>query len=86
MYFDLSNLKSKIASKDIMSGNVISYKLKMYNALPIDKNLEKEFKVNPLFKQIAQSFDLIAFPIDREWDEGRGYDLGKQNYLVKSYG
>lgn len=86
LYFDLSDLILKINSKEIMSGNVISYKLKMYNAIPSDKNLEKEYQVNPLFKQIAQSFDLIAFPINKFWDEGRGYDLGKQNYLVKSYG
>lgn len=86
MYFDISNLISKINSKEIMSGNITSYKLKMYNAIPSDKNLEKEYKTNPLFKQIAQSFDLLVFPINKHWDEGRGYDLGKQNYLVKSYG
>ena len=86
LYFDLSEFTAKITSKQIMSGNVTSYKLKMYNALPSDKELTKEYQVNPLFKQLAQSFDLIAFPIDKFWDEGRGYDLGKQSYMVKSYG
>jgi len=86
MYFDLSDLFSKFSNKEIMSGNVVSYRLKMYNAIPKDAVLEKEFVRNVLYKQIAQSFDLIAFPINMDWDEGRGYDLGDQNYLAKSIG
>ncbi len=86
MYFDLSDFQSKINSKEIMSGNVVSYKLKMFNAIPEDKVLQKEFQSNPLYKQIAHSFDLIVFPINQDWDEGRGYDLLQQDYVVKSIG
>ena len=86
MQFDLSDLISKFSTKEIMSGNVVSYKLKMYNSIPKDGLLVREFQVNPLFKQIAHSFDLVVFPINISWDEGRGYDLSKQNYLVKSAG
>ncbi len=86
MYFDLSDFQSKLTSKDIMSGNVVSYKLKMFNALPSDVTLRKEFQANPLYKQIAHSFDLIVFPINQNWDEGRGYDLLDQNYIAKSPG
>ena len=86
VYFDLTNLISKFSSKEILSGNVVSYKLKMFNAIPSKGSLEKEFQANPLFKQIARSFDLIVFPINKFWDEGLGYDLEKQNYLVKSHG
>ncbi len=86
LYFDLTELQSKIYSKEIMSGNVVSYKLKIFNAIPEDKVLQKEFQSNPLYKQIAHSYDLIVFPINKDWDEGKGYDLLEQNYIAKAPG
>jgi hypothetical protein len=84
--FDITDLQNKLLSKDINPDLVVSYKLKMTNSIPKDKVLEPEFEFDVLNKNIAASFDLICFPINKDWDEGRGYDLGKENYLVKQHG
>ncbi len=84
--FDISELITKISSKEINEDLVSSYRLRMTNAVPGDKILEPEFEYDVLDKRIAASFDLIEFPINKSWDEGRGYDLFQQNYLVKQAG
>ncbi len=84
--FDLDELSEKISSKEINGDLVTSYKLKMTNAVPGDRILEPEFEFDVLDKRIAASFDLITFPINKDWDEGRGYDLYQENYLVRQNG
>lgn len=84
--FDLDELTSKLSSKEINGDLVSSYRLKMTNAVPGDRMLEPEYEFNVLEKKIAASFDLITFPINKDWDEGRGYDLYQENYLVKQRG
>jgi len=84
--FDLNELANKLNLKEINGDLVTSYKLKMTNAIPGDKILEPEYEFDVLDKRISASFDLIAFPINKNWDEGRGYDLFKENYLVKQAG
>ena len=76
--FDISDLQSKIANVAINTGLTISYRLKMKNSIPKDKVLEPEYEFDVLNKSIAASYDLICFPINKDWDEGRGYDLGKE--------
>jgi hypothetical protein len=84
--FDTDELASKLNSKEINGDLVVSYKLKMTNAVPGDRILEPEFEFDKLDKRISASFDLIAFPINKDWDEGRGYDLFQENYLVRQNG
>jgi hypothetical protein len=84
--FDTDELMRKLSSKEINGDFVSSYRLKMTNAVPEDKVLEPEYEYDVLEKRIAASYDLIAFPINKDWDEGRGYDLYKENYLVKQAG
>jgi hypothetical protein len=84
--FDLSDLQSKIQSTDINTANTVTYKLKMKNSIPKDKILEPEYEFDVLNKNISASFDLICFPINKAWDEGRGYDLTNEFYLVKQTG
>lgn len=84
--FDLTELRNKFTTKELNSGYVTTYKLKLVNAVPSSKVLDKEFERNILHKQIASSFDLVAFHINKDFDEGRGYDLGEQSYLVKTTG
>ena len=84
--FDIDELVSKLSSKEINGNLVSSYRLKMTNAIPGDKILEPEYEYDVLEKRVAASFDLIAFPINKDWDEGRGYDLYQENYLVKQAG
>jgi hypothetical protein len=86
MQFDLTSLVQKFADTDIMSGNVTSYKLKMKNAVPRDRILEREGSFTQLDKVIASSYDLIAFPISTAWDEGRGYDLLESEFVFTRYG
>lgn len=84
--FDLSDLESKINNKEINADLVKSYKLKIKNSIPKDRILEPEYEFDVLDKNVAASFDLLTFPINKDWDNGRGYDLGEQNYLVKQKG
>lgn len=84
--FDLDELSDKLTLKEINPDVVVSYKLKMTNAIPGDRILEPEYEFDVLDKRISSSYDLIVFPVNKDWDEGRGYDLYKENYLVKQYG
>ncbi len=82
MYFDLSGLSAKIAAREINTALTVTYRLRMKNAIPSDKVLDKEQEFHRMQKSIASSFDLIAFPINMAWDEGRGFDLLKEKNLV----
>jgi len=84
--FDLDELSEKFALREINQNVVASYRLKMTNAIPSDKILEPEYEFDVLDKKISASYDLIVFPINKDWDEGRGYDLFKESYLVKQRG
>lgn len=84
--FDITDLQNKISSKQINPELIVGYRLKMKNSIPKDKILEPEYEFDILNKNIASSFDLICFPINKDWDEGRGYDLTQENYLVKQRG
>lgn len=86
IYFDLTELQNKLNIKEINESLISSYKLKMKNSIPGDKLLDPEFEYDILNKSIASSFDLIAFPINKSWDEGRGFDLMKEKYLVRQAG
>lgn len=82
MYFDLSDLQHKYADFTINSAYTTSYILKCTNTIPSDKILEPEFVYDVLNKNIAASFDLIAFPIPQFWDEGRGGSLDDQKAIT----
>lgn len=84
--FDLTELSRRIASNEINSDLITAYKLKAKNAIPSDKVLDKEFEFNRIDKKIAASFDLIAFPINKDWDEGRGFDLVNEHFVIKQTG
>jgi hypothetical protein len=84
--FDISPLFERFATTEINSANTITYKLKFKNSVPSDRMLEPEYEFDVLNKSIAASFDLIAFPINIAWDEGRGYDLENTKYIVKQSG
>jgi len=86
MKFDLTDLQYKINQKDINLSNITSIKLKMTNAIPRDKVLCPEKGDIILNKAIAASFDLVCFPINKEWDEGRGYDMVQEAFVVKQAG
>jgi hypothetical protein len=84
--FDLTELQQKINSKEINPDFVSSYRLKYKNVVPSGELLSSDFEFAKLNKKIATSFDLIAFPINKFWDEGRGYDLIQTEYIHISAG
>lgn len=84
--FDLDELQSKINSKEINPDFVSSYRLRMTNVVPDDELLESDFEFAKRAKKIATSFDLIAFPINKYWDQGRGYDLLGSEFIKTSRG
>lgn len=86
LYFDLDYLQEKIDSKQINPDLVTSYRLRMKNCIPGDRVLDPEYEYNRLNKSVASSFDLIAFPVNMFWDEGRGFDLEEQKNIVKYKG
>lgn len=86
VHFDLTNLLNKFSTYEINQNFVSGYRLKMKNSIPKDYLLEPEFNKNSLNKKIASSFDLVVFPINKSWDEGRGYDLTEQNYIKRQTG
>jgi hypothetical protein len=86
MLFDLDSLRGKIESTEINTGLTVTYKLRMKNAIPLEKVLEQTGGYRKLKKAVASSYDLIAFPINKNWDDGRGVDIVKEHYLVKQQG
>ena len=64
--FDLDELTSKLSSKEINGDLVASYRLKMTNSIPGDRILEPEYEYDVLNKRISASYDLIAFPINKD--------------------
>ena len=86
VYFDMSEIFGKFSRKEIMSGSVSSYTLKMRNSVPRDFILKEDLEFDRIGKNVASSYDLIFFPINKFWDEGRGWDLSEQKYLTHSSG
>lgn len=86
VYFDTSELSRKLTSKDINESYVTEYRLKFENVVPTGKILESDFEFSRMSKKIASSYDLIAFPINKSWDQGRGYDLEDLQYIKVSEG
>jgi len=86
LYFDLSDLQLKIESNEILSATT-TYKLKLKNCISSDASLQDFVnQAQSLKTLVASSFDLICFPINKFWDEGRGYDLENNLYTRKSDG
>lgn len=84
--FDIDVLKDKLLNKEINEDYVLTYRLKMKNTTPSDFSLQDEFEYDVLRKTIATSFDLVCFPINKYWEEGRGYDLERERFVAKQNG
>lgn len=86
IYFDLTHLQSKMTNYEINQSKISQFTLNLKNAIPRKAVLDDEFQYDTLSKYIATSFDLICFPINQDWDEGRGQDLLKEVYTAKQSG
>lgn len=86
IYFDLSTIQQKISNKTINTGLTVTYRLRFKNAIPSNKTLAKEYEFDQIPKSVASSFDLIAFPINKAWDAGRGHDMLKERVTLVENG
>jgi hypothetical protein len=72
---NLDNLINKINKQEISSDRLISHKLKIFNTI----NGIDGFSGKPINKSEsrlrATSFKLLIFNIEKDWDEGVGYDI-----------
>lgn len=82
VYFDLSDLQAKYADLTYNSAYTASYTLKYTNSIPRDKILEPEYEFDVLNKSVATSFDLVFFPINKDFDEGRGSALDNERLVT----
>lgn len=77
--FNIKDLKEKVKNGEINTENLV-HKLKMTNCGSINLPLIKDnFSNDCDIKKRAISFDIIAFKLPMEWDEGRGYDYHGDN-------
>jgi hypothetical protein len=77
-YFDETRLKSLVNDGTIIP-SATTHTLKMTNTASFDTRLLGKTAVGE--KRRASSFDLILFQVNDYWDEGIGYDYGKNSYL-----
>lgn len=77
--FDLSKIYESVNNKEINTSN-LKHILKMTNCGSINLPLFNDnITINNVTKKRANSFDIIAFEIPFEWDEGRGFDYYADN-------
>ena len=75
LYFDVTDLQSKYNSGELGDLSNVKHVLKMTNTSSFDKDLLGQKATNGY--QRASSFDLTLFRVNKEWDEGVGYDYNK---------
>ncbi len=89
IYFDMKKVKQRIEDKIYPDLSKFKHVLHMVNTASVNDR-----KINCLMidseyndkKQRAISFDIIFFLIPRDWDQGRGFDYGKDLYDGKHRG
>ena len=81
LYADLNKIKQKVSNGEINVNN-LTHVLKMTNCGSVNLPLFKEdVNIDYTTKKRAASFDIIAFKIPFEWDEGRGFDYHGDNII-----
>ena len=79
IHFDLTNLENKVADKTYPDVTKLTHRLKMRNVASLRTPYQHKFnRYNDCVR--AKSFDLVFFPIDRNWDGGGGFDYLKDGY------
>jgi hypothetical protein len=78
-HFDETRLRELYADKSFADLSKLTHTLKLTNTGAFDTDLLGTATCDG--KNRACSFDLIAFEINQEWDEGVGYDYGECRYI-----
>ena len=76
-YFDVSDLQSRYNSGELGDLSNVTHVLKMTNTSSFDEDLIAQKSTNGY--QRASSFDLTLFRVNKEWDQGCGYDYTQYN-------
>jgi len=76
-YFDVADLQRRYNSGELGDLSNVSHILRMTNTSSFDKDLIAQKSTNGY--QRASSFDLTLFRINKEWDQGCGYDYVQYN-------
>jgi hypothetical protein len=74
-YFDVSDLQTKYNNGDLGDLTSIVHTLKMTNTSAFDEDLIAQKTCEGY--QRACSFDLVLFRVNKDWDEGCGYDYSR---------
>lgn len=75
--FELDEIKKLINDKTFNDINKLQFRLKMTNCFSIDSQPYEKILFGTGYQDMkrAASFDLIAFVLPRDFDEGRGYEF-----------
>ncbi len=72
LYFDVADLQTRYSAGTLGDLSKVVHTLRMTNSSFFDKDLQAQKLLDG--KQRTSSFDLVLFRVDKEWDEGCGYD------------
>lgn len=88
IYFDVENIRKKIEDKTYPDITKLRHTLKMQNVASLKSKYGHKFNRYNNAER-ADSFDLVLFLIDKDWDAGKGYDFYVDGYdainRIKSY-
>ena len=82
LYFGVEDLQERYNNGQLGDLSKVTHTLKLCNSSYFDQNLQAQKLLDG--KQRTSSFDLILFKVDQDWDEGTGYDFGRQILTVES--
>ncbi len=82
LYFGVEDLQDRYSKGQLGDLSKVTHTLKLCNSSYFDQNLQAQKLLDG--KQRTSSFDLILFKVNQDWDEGTGYDYGRQILTVES--
>ena len=77
IYFDHTKLQQLVNDKVYVDTDKLKHTLKMFNAASHNERIINDIQIDSIhsnYKERACSFDLIFFPLPKEFDGGRGFD------------
>tara|TARA_R110000803_G_scaffold13641_1_gene38272 strand:+ start:11532 stop:12938 length:1407 start_codon:yes stop_codon:yes gene_type:complete len=80
LYFDISDLQDRYTSGELGDLTNVTHILRMTNSSSFDVDLQAQKVLDG--KQRTSSFDLVLFRVNKDWDEGCGYDYQKYTFLT----
>ena len=88
IYFDHNKIKKMMEDGTMPDKSKITHRLKITNAGSLDFTMlhhTDNSSVNGCLRKRASSFDLIFFLIPKTWDNGKGFDYSRNEFLEDFY-